>query len=77
MFFLLAVGPQILGHSAFNWALAHFTPIFVTLAILGEPVGATLLAFLVLGEAPGWAALIGGVLILTGILFASRDESKP
>ena len=77
VFLLLAAGPQVLGHSAFNWALAHFSPIFVTLAILGEPIGATLLAFLLLGETPGWIALLGGALILAGILVASRDESAP
>ncbi|MBC7236827.1 MAG: DMT family transporter [Chloroflexi bacterium] len=70
----LALGPQILGHSAFNWALGHFTPIFVTLAILGEPIGATLLALLILGEVPRWTALLGGLLILTGIYIASREE---
>lgn len=74
IFLLLAVGPQILGHSAFNWALAHFSAILVTLAILGEPVGATLLAWLVLGEAPSLPSLIGGPLILAGILLASREE---
>jgi len=73
---LLAIGPQILGHSAFNWALAHFSPVFVTLAILGEPLGATLLAWLALGEAPAWTALAGGALILAGIIFASRDEAN-
>jgi len=71
----LAVGPQIAGHSAFNWALAHFSPIFITLAILGEPVGATALAWLVLGEAPPLTALLGGALILGGIVWASREEA--
>lgn len=74
---LLALGPQITGHSVFNWALGHFSPIFVTLAILGEPVGATLLALLILGEAPPLTALAGGLLILLGIYMASRDEVSP
>lgn len=72
----LAVGPQILGHSAFNWALGHFSPVFVTLAILGEPIGATLLALVILGEVPPWTALLGGVFILIGIAIASRAEGK-
>jgi len=74
-FALLAIGPQILGHSSFNWALAHFSPIFITLAILGEPVGASILAWIVLGEVPPLTAPIGGLLILAGIYLASRDES--
>ncbi len=74
IFLALAVGPQIIGHSAFNWALAHFSPVFITLAILGEPVGATLLAWLVLGETPPLTALLGGALILGSIYGASREE---
>lgn len=74
VFLLLAAGPQILGHSALNWALAHFSAILVTLAILGEPIGATILAWLVLGEAPSLGSLVGGPLILAGILLASREE---
>jgi drug/metabolite transporter (DMT)-like permease len=72
---LLALGPQVLGHSAFNWALAHFSPVFVTLALLGEPIGATALAWLLLGEAPTWTALGGGALILVAIVAAARDEA--
>ena len=73
-FALLAIGPQILGHSSFNWALAHFSPIFITLAILGEPVGASILALIILGEVPPLTAPIGGLLILAGIYLASREE---
>lgn len=71
---LMAIVPQILGHSAFNWALAHFSTVFVTLALLGEPIGASLLAWLILGELPPISALAGGVMILGGIYLASRDE---
>ncbi len=73
---LLALVPQVLGHSAFNWALGHFSPILVTVALLGEPIGATLLAFLVLQEAPSPLAYLGGPLILLGILLASLAEAR-
>jgi len=73
---LLALGPQILGHSSFNWALAQFSPLMVALAILGEPVGASILAILVLGELPPLSAPLGGLLILAGIYVASREEMK-
>lgn len=72
----LALVPQILGHSAFNWALGRFSPIFVTVALLGEPVGATVLAFLVLAELPPLTAFIGGPLILLGIFMASWAETR-
>jgi drug/metabolite transporter (DMT)-like permease len=72
--FLLAVGPQIVGHSSLNWALRYLSATFVTLAILGEPIGATLLAWWLLGEAPSPWALLGGTLILAGIVIGSRAE---
>jgi drug/metabolite transporter (DMT)-like permease len=73
---LMALGPQILGHSALNWALRYLSATFVTLATLGEPIGSTLLAWWLLGEPPTPAALIGGVLILGGIVLASHAERR-
>ncbi|MHB1357120.1 MAG: DMT family transporter [Anaerolineae bacterium] len=71
---LLAVVPQIIGHSAFNWALAYFTPVFVTIATLGEPIGASILAFFILREIPPSITLLGAVFTLAGIILASLDE---
>jgi drug/metabolite transporter (DMT)-like permease len=71
---LLAIGPQIVGHSALNWALRYLSATFVTIAILGEPIGSTLLAWWLLGEVPSPWALLGGALILTGIVVGSRAE---
>jgi drug/metabolite transporter (DMT)-like permease len=69
---LLALGPQILGHSSLNWALRYLSATYVTLAILGEPIGSTLLAWWLLGERPSLWVAAGGVLILAGIAVASR-----
>ncbi|MGI6367931.1 MAG: DMT family transporter [Anaerolineae bacterium] len=74
VFVLLALVPQILGHSAFNWALGHFRSLLVTVALLGEPVGATLLAWLVLSEPPASLFFLGGPLILAGIFLAALSE---
>jgi len=68
---LVALIPQVIGHSAFNWALGYLPATFVALAVLGEPIGSTLLAWLFLDETPKAASLIGGVLILTGIAIAT------
>jgi drug/metabolite transporter (DMT)-like permease len=54
----LALGPQLLGHSAVNWALKHLSASFIAVAILGEPVGSAILAWLFLGER--FAALLVG-----------------
>ena len=73
---LLAIIPQLIGHSTFNWALGYLSAAFVSLTLLGEPIGSTILAYIVLQEKPGLIKLIGGGLILVGIYIASRSEGK-
>ncbi len=76
MFILLALVPQVIGHSAFNWALGYLSAPFVSVTILGEPVGATILAYLILNEVPTFLKVVGGAMILSGIYLASRREQK-
>lgn len=71
---LLGLGPQVLGHSSANWALRYLSPTFVTVAILGEPLGATALALLLLGERPSLSLIVGGAVLLSGIGLALRSE---
>ncbi len=71
---LLALGPQIIGHSSLNWALRHLPATYVTLAVLGEPIGSSILAWLILKEVPSVITVIGGILVLTGIVVAGRDR---
>ncbi len=72
----LAVGPGLFGHTVVNWALAHLESSVVSVSLLGEPVGATVLAFALLGEAPTRFTIIGGVVVLVGIyLTASGSEA--
>lgn len=71
---LMALGPQILGHSSLNWALRYLSATYVTIAALGEPIGSTLLAWWLLGERPSLWTVAGGALILAGIGVASRVE---
>lgn len=63
----LAAGPTLLGHTLFNWALAHVPASRISVAILGEPVGATVWAWLFLGEVPAAVQLAGACLILGGV----------
>lgn len=67
LFLLMALGPQILGHTVFNYLLGHVEPGVIAIAVTGEPVGATLLALAFFGEVPHWTAFVGGGLILAGI----------
>jgi drug/metabolite transporter (DMT)-like permease len=69
---LLALVPQLLGHSTFNWALRALPATLVSLALLGEPVGSAVLAFLVLGEVPTRLTLAGAALVLAGVAVAAR-----
>ncbi|MDA1330373.1 MAG: DMT family transporter [Chloroflexi bacterium] len=71
---LLALVPQILGHSSFNWALGHLPAAYISLPLLGEPVGTIILAYFILNETPGSFKLIGAALILAGILLGSRGS---
>jgi drug/metabolite transporter (DMT)-like permease len=73
---LLAAGPQLLGHSSYNWALKYVTATFVTVTLLAEPIGATLLAIPVLGQIPAPVRLAGGAFILAGVFLAARAEAK-
>jgi drug/metabolite transporter (DMT)-like permease len=76
-FILLAILPQIVGHSILNWALRYLSSAYVSLTLLGEPVGSTLLAYIFLGERPGALKIIGAILILMGILIASYRRRMP
>ena len=74
IFAALAVGPMMLGHTGFNWALRYVPAYVVNLVALAEPVGATLLAAFLpgIGELPSAATVAGGALILAGVYGAAR-----
>lgn len=73
----LAIGPQLLGHSAFNWGLRHLSATFVAVVTLGEPIGAALLALAIFGERFAPLQLLGFVALLLGIVVAARVERAP
>jgi drug/metabolite transporter (DMT)-like permease len=72
----LAIFPQLLGHSTFNWALRYLPASLVSVTLLGEPIGSIILAFFLLGERPALLELSGGVLILAGIYIASARQAS-
>ena len=65
----IALGPMLLGHTGFNWSLRYVPAYVVSLAVLAEPVGASLLAYLLPGirETPSVPVMIGGALVLVGL----------
>jgi len=76
MMILLALIPQLIGHSTLNLAVRLIPVIFVSVAILGEPVGATILGYFILGEAPTGNEIAGGILILGGIFLVMRQKPR-
>jgi drug/metabolite transporter (DMT)-like permease len=75
LFFAIALVPMIFGHTVYNWALRYVSAPLVSMSLLGEPVGASILALLFLDEVPGFMGLLGGVVTLAGILMcAYRPE---
>jgi len=76
MMVLLAIVPQLIGHSCFNLAVRLIPVTFVSVAILGEPVGATILGYFILNEAPTANEIVGGILILAGVFIVLRQTPK-
>jgi len=75
-FWAMALVSQIIGHSSYNWALKWFSTGFVAVALLGEPIGSTIMAYLIFDEGLTWSKLIGGLLILSAIYIAGAGEKK-
>lgn len=73
---LMALIPGILGHTLYNWSLKHVTATVVSVSLLGEPIGSSILAIILLSEIPTFYILLGGPFVLVGILLASMKARK-
>jgi drug/metabolite transporter (DMT)-like permease len=73
---LLAMVPQLIGHSTINWALRRLSASRVSVFVLGEPVGAALLAIPFFRELPRGLNLLGAAVILAGIYLSLRSEEE-
>jgi len=71
----ITVGPQLMGHTVFNWALRYVEASIVSGTILAEPVVAALLAWLVLAERPGLLTIAGGAVVLAGLYLLLKGRS--
>ena len=70
----LAIIPTIIGHTVFNWALKHVRPTAISVAFLGEPVVASLLALIFFAQRPPLATFIGGALVLAGVYLTTKSQ---
>lgn len=72
-FIMLALIPNLLGHTLFNWSLKWVSTNVISIAILFEPVGASVLAYYVFRETLSSSQIIGGIVVITGILLFVID----
>jgi len=75
-FWAMALISQIIGHNSYNWALKWFSTSLVAVALLGEPVGSTILAYIIFNEGLTWTKFIGGLFILSAIYIAASGEKS-
>lgn len=74
----IALGPMLLGHTGFNWSLRYVPAYVVSLAVLAEPVGAALLAYVIpaIKETPSTSTLLGGTVVLAGLILGQRASNQ-
>jgi len=73
---LLALVPQLIGHTSFNWSVRRLPAVYATIPVLGEPVGSTILAVILLGETITLLTLAGAALALSGIALMSLKKTS-
>jgi drug/metabolite transporter (DMT)-like permease len=76
LFAAMALVSQIGGHTLYNWALKYVTAPVVSVSLVGEPIGASILAWLLLGETPGILVAFGGLAAVCGIYLTVRGQSR-
>lgn len=75
-FILLAIVPNLLGHTLFNWSIKYVSTNVVSIAILFEPIGAAVLAIFIFEEYLVATQIIGGLVVILGIVLFAVDEKK-
>jgi len=75
-FILLAIIPTLIGHSLYNWLLKYVKAYLVGISILGEPIGASIWAFLIFKEVPKTSLYLGAILIILGVVLALAAERR-
>lgn len=76
MFVALALVPTVLGHNSLNWALKYLPATMVSVTILGEPLGASIMAVFILKEVPAPLEALGSVITLFGIYLVWQGNAR-
>ena len=75
-FWAMAIVPQIIGHTSYNWSLKWFSAGTIAVSLLGEPVCAAIMAYFLFAESLTWLKIMGALLILAAIVVSSLGEEK-
>ncbi|MET4563481.1 drug/metabolite transporter (DMT)-like permease [Lysinibacillus parviboronicapiens] len=75
-FILLAIVPNLLGHTLFNWSIKYVSTNVISIAILFEPIGAAVLAIFIFQEYLIATQIIGGLVVIFGIILFVIDDKK-
>ncbi len=73
-FWAMALFTQLVGHTCYNWALKWFSAALIAVSLLGEPIGSTILAYILFQEGLSWLKMLGAGLILLAIYWAATGE---
>lgn len=73
---LMALIPQLIGHTSFNWAIRWISPVLVTLSALFEPVGASFLGYFFFQEIPSFGVIGGAIILLLGVAITALNYPK-
>lgn len=76
IFLALAIFPTFLGHTLFNWALKWLSTSTISMAIVFEPIGASILAYFILGERITWSQWLGGTIVIFGLFLFIMSTTK-
>jgi drug/metabolite transporter (DMT)-like permease len=73
---LMAIFSQLIGHTSLNWGMRWISPTIIALLVLFEPIGSSILAFLLFGEIPSILVLIGAFCLLIGVIITTSRVGK-
>ncbi|WP_087974524.1 DMT family transporter [Oceanobacillus rekensis] len=76
VFLILAIVPTFFGHTLFNWALKWLSTSTISMGIVFEPIGASILAYFILNESPTWSQLLGGTIVIFGLFLFIMSTSR-
>ena len=65
---LLGLVPTVIGQSLLNWSSRYLSALAVNISLVGEPIGASILAYILLDEVPSAGLLIGSPLLVAAVV---------